>query len=202
MEILHTCLRCFAEKGFHQTSMRDLCGVLKLSPGALYRYFDSKEAIVEAFIEADRQKWQEIFSQITEATSFVEALETIHAVGSNEMDGPEGRLMISMWNQIAAEAMINEAVTERMHRHYETFTKKLEDLIRRSQKSGEISHEAAPRVLAMWVVASFDGLIIRYGFDPRMNWKTLSRQFKELILQSLGIMPLSIKRKNKRSQKR
>jgi AcrR family transcriptional regulator len=53
-EILVTAARLFAEQGFHATSMRDLCAALSMSPGNLYHWFPSKQAIIAAFVEADR----------------------------------------------------------------------------------------------------------------------------------------------------
>lgn len=53
-QILQAALRCFARSGFQQTSMQDICRKAKLSPGAVYLYFASKESIVEALAEAGR----------------------------------------------------------------------------------------------------------------------------------------------------
>ncbi len=55
-QILQAALRCFAHNGFHQTSMQDLCREARLSPGAVYLYFESKESIVGALAEAGRSQ--------------------------------------------------------------------------------------------------------------------------------------------------
>src|SRR3954454_20910517 len=47
-EILDAAATCFTRRGFHQTTMQDICEESKLSPGAVYRYFRSKEEIIEA----------------------------------------------------------------------------------------------------------------------------------------------------------
>jgi TetR/AcrR family transcriptional regulator, transcriptional repressor of aconitase len=47
-QILDAALACFSRRGFHQTSMQDIFDESGLSPGAVYRYFKSKEEIVEA----------------------------------------------------------------------------------------------------------------------------------------------------------
>jgi AcrR family transcriptional regulator len=47
-QILDAALVCFSRRGFHQTSMQEIFDESGLSPGALYRYFKSKEKIVEA----------------------------------------------------------------------------------------------------------------------------------------------------------
>jgi TetR/AcrR family transcriptional regulator, transcriptional repressor of aconitase len=47
-QILDAALVCFSRGGFHQTSMQAIFEQSGLSPGAVYRYFKSKEEIVEA----------------------------------------------------------------------------------------------------------------------------------------------------------
>ncbi len=46
-EIIIAAMQCFAEKGFHSTSMQDVCRAISMSPGSLYRYFSSKDEIIK-----------------------------------------------------------------------------------------------------------------------------------------------------------
>jgi AcrR family transcriptional regulator len=66
--ILDAATRCFARKGFHQTTMEDIGREAGLSPTVAYRYFDGKEDIIIATIghSADR------LAQLLEATQRVE----------------------------------------------------------------------------------------------------------------------------------
>ena len=47
-QILDASSACFARQGFHQTTMQDIRPEAALSPGAVYRYFASKEEITAA----------------------------------------------------------------------------------------------------------------------------------------------------------
>jgi len=49
--ILETALRLFRERGFEETTMRDIAAACGLSLGAAYHYFPSKEAIVLAYYD-------------------------------------------------------------------------------------------------------------------------------------------------------
>ena len=55
---------CFVRSGFQGASMQQICAEAGMSPGALYRYFPSKEAIIEAICEADRAEDAELFASI------------------------------------------------------------------------------------------------------------------------------------------
>ena len=46
LQILDAASRCFAKKGLHRTTMQDICKKARLSPGAVYCWFPSKQAII------------------------------------------------------------------------------------------------------------------------------------------------------------
>jgi AcrR family transcriptional regulator len=50
-QILDTALALFRERGFEETTIRDVAGAAGLSLGAAYYYFKSKEAIVAAYYD-------------------------------------------------------------------------------------------------------------------------------------------------------
>ena len=49
--ILEAAEKCFIESGFHAASMAHIAQTADISPGLIYRYFDSKALIVKAIIE-------------------------------------------------------------------------------------------------------------------------------------------------------
>ena len=51
--ILAAARTCFVRDGFHATSMQDLLAEAGMSSGAVYRYFSSKDAMIEAIAEAN-----------------------------------------------------------------------------------------------------------------------------------------------------
>src|ERR1700751_3352503 len=53
-EILSAAQRCFVRSGFHGASMQEICVEAGMSPGNLYRYFPSKEALIAGIAERDR----------------------------------------------------------------------------------------------------------------------------------------------------
>jgi AcrR family transcriptional regulator len=49
--ILSAALTLFAERGFHGTAVPDVAGLAKVGAGTIYRYFDSKEALVNGVFQ-------------------------------------------------------------------------------------------------------------------------------------------------------
>ena len=52
--IIEAAERAFVRNGFHAATMQHVADEAGMSPGNLYRYFPSKEAIVEGLCEVDR----------------------------------------------------------------------------------------------------------------------------------------------------
>lgn len=63
-EILDTAIALFCEKGYEKTSMADIALKMKVAQGLCYRYFPSKEALVEAAVE---QYAERLASQVAKA---------------------------------------------------------------------------------------------------------------------------------------
>ena len=62
--ILNAALECFREKGFEQTTMRDVAARAGMALGAAYYYFKSKDALVMAFYQ---QTHEDLGPKIDEA---------------------------------------------------------------------------------------------------------------------------------------
>jgi AcrR family transcriptional regulator len=50
-EILHAALRLMHDKGYERMTIQDVLTDLQMSKGALYHYFDSKQALLEGIVE-------------------------------------------------------------------------------------------------------------------------------------------------------
>lgn len=62
-QILKASMRCFRKRGFHQTTLRDIAAEFGMSVGHIYNYFESKEAIIEALVENNVTRFNEMVSQ-------------------------------------------------------------------------------------------------------------------------------------------
>lgn len=63
-EILRAIRHIFVEKGFDGASMQDLARASGMSVGNFYRYFRSKNAIIEAMVAHDLGEFQQDFAEI------------------------------------------------------------------------------------------------------------------------------------------
>ena len=68
--ILDAAKACFLRFGFQGASMNQICAEVGMSPGALYRYFPSKEAIIAGICERNRADAAESFLAVSNAPDF------------------------------------------------------------------------------------------------------------------------------------
>src|SRR5262249_32260773 len=71
-EILRTALKCFARRGYHETTMDDVVGEAGLSKGALYQYFKGKE---DLFRGLRRVQLEELQRRLENAFTGVEGVK-------------------------------------------------------------------------------------------------------------------------------
>jgi len=98
---------CFVRSGFQGASMQQICAEAGMSPGALYRYFPSKEAIIEAICEADRKEDAKIFAAMLSAPDVAEGF-TRAAMMHMRYISETG--IAPLFAEMRAESMRNEAV--------------------------------------------------------------------------------------------
>jgi TetR/AcrR family transcriptional regulator, repressor for uid operon len=105
--ILEAAKVCFVRSGFQGASMQQICAEAGMSPGALYRYFRSKEAIIEAICDADRAEDAKLFASILSNPSVVDGVVQGAMAHIRQLHETSAAPLFA---EISAEAMRNPAV--------------------------------------------------------------------------------------------
>ena len=105
--ILDAARICFLKSGFQGASMGDICAAASMSPGALYRYFPSKESLIEAIIAADKEADAKILADIAKAPSIIDGIATGLLAHANQVHKTG---MAPLFAEIYAESMRNVAM--------------------------------------------------------------------------------------------
>jgi AcrR family transcriptional regulator len=164
-EILDAARRCFARTGFHQTSMQQICTEAGMSPGNLYRYFPSKEAIIAGITERDRA---EVGMQLADAqftTDFFatfEALARHHFVERTEDD-------VALCAEMMSESRRNPAISKIMNEFDTEVRERLVTMLRGAQERGDISREADIGAAVEMLLVIADGVWLRRAVDPTFD---------------------------------
>jgi TetR/AcrR family transcriptional repressor of uid operon len=162
LEILDAAQRCFARSGFHGASMQEICAEALMSPGNLYRYFPSKEALIAGICERNRAEVAESLLAVDRAPGFFEGLAVLarhHLVERAEEEA-------GLCAEIMAESRRNPEIA-RLHAALELDIKThLVDMLRRAAARGEISAAADLDGAATMLMVLADGMSWRRASDP------------------------------------
>jgi TetR/AcrR family transcriptional regulator, repressor for uid operon len=155
--ILEAAKTCFVRSGFQGASMQQICAEAGMSPGALYRYFSSKEAIIEAICEADRAEDAKLFASILSNPNVVDGMVEGAMAHIRHVHQTNAAPLFA---EICAESMRNEAVAatclQNMERVFEVFRGYLGGAIER----GEIDPPVDVETLLHTIMAIVHGMAL------------------------------------------
>jgi TetR/AcrR family transcriptional regulator, repressor for uid operon len=175
--ILDSALACFVRGGFHATTMQMICSEAGVSPGALYVYFDSKEALIAGLCERDRAEFAERFATLATAPDFLKALTAIGEHYFINEAAEKQRFVVEM----GIEATRNPRIAEIFMGVDKYCNDAFEALFRRLESEGRI----APLVDIPTLVKVFnvfgDGMFWRRAIDPDADVGTVLPIIVELI---------------------
>lgn len=153
-EILDAAGRCFVRKGFQGATISSICAEAKISPGHLYHYFASKEAIIEAMAKARLEATAQFFSKAVDGT---DVLATILAGVEASMAGARHTGQ-EMRIDMLAEAGRNPAMAKIIEENSKALQAQISDFLRKGQASGQIDPGLDPVVTAGVMLSISDGL--------------------------------------------
>jgi len=73
-QVLEAAAACFRRSGFHGASMSEISKEAGMSAGHIYNYFDSKDAIIIAFVEEDMERVSTMISDLETRADPLQAL--------------------------------------------------------------------------------------------------------------------------------
>jgi AcrR family transcriptional regulator len=163
--ILDAASACFGRQGFHRTTVQDICREAALSPGALYVYFNSKEALIAGLCERDRAAFAQRFADMAAAPDFFEALREL---GRHYFeDDPVERQRVAI--DMGLEATRNTRIAEIYGSVDDFCLSSFEQLFTRLEKEGRIKPDVDVATLARVFQIMGDGLFWRRATDTNFD---------------------------------
>lgn len=155
--VLDAAKACFVRSGFQGASMQQICAEAGMSPGALYRYFPSKEAIIEAICEADRAEDAKLFARVLQNPSVVDGVvegAMSHMRHMHETDAAP------LFAEIYAESMRNDVVGVTCLENMELVQEMFQGYLAAAIERGEIEPVVELNVLLPSLMAIAHGMAV------------------------------------------
>jgi TetR/AcrR family transcriptional repressor of uid operon len=184
-EILAAAERCFVRSGFHGASMQDICAEAGMSPGNLYRYFPSKEALVAGIAERDRAEVAQEFARADLSRGVFAVLEEI----ARHHFAKKPNEQVLLCTEVMAEARRNPDIA-RISAAFDADVKKwLGDLLRAGVERGDVPAgvDLDGAVTMLMIIA--DGLWWRRALDPAFDPATMVSMFMDITRHMLRADP-------------
>jgi AcrR family transcriptional regulator len=147
-QILAAARTCFLRNGLHTTSMQDLIREADLSIGAVYRYFKSKNEIINAIAEIVAGGITALLEEIVAIQPplpLPEAMSRVLDVIDVQV-GPDGNFPLAV--QVWAEATLDPAIGEIVRQRYIGMRAVFEIMARHAIESGELPPDTDPGAVA------------------------------------------------------
>lgn len=164
--ILDAARTCFSRSGFHRASMQEICAEAKMSPGGLYRYFASKDAIIEAIADEEHLAARRVLEILQGPGSLHDRLLKCGLAYIGRM---RNRRAIQMMLEVYVESMRNSAVGEAFARCEQENQRLVDQVFAAAKATGELHPDADVETMMMTLAAFADGVVLRMGLNPEYD---------------------------------
>jgi AcrR family transcriptional regulator len=180
-QIIDAAYRCFARKGFHQTTMRDIYEEAGLSPGAVYHYFEGKHEIIAASFDFDYERSVALFEAARESQDPLGALSNLLSFLFRGLKDATafgaGRVNVQGWG----EALVNPSLLETVRRVLSIYRDVTTQIIRRAQATGQIDAALDPAAFGNTLISLYYGLELQLALDPALDVDAYAAAVRALL---------------------
>jgi AcrR family transcriptional regulator len=196
-EILAAAQRCFVRAGFHGASMQDICAEAGMSPGNLYRYFPSKEALIAAIAERDRAEVAQHFARADLSLGLFNVLEEMARHYFTKW--PMERVLLC--TEVMSESRRNPELARISAAFDADVTRRIGDMLRQAAERGDIPGDLdLDRVITMLMFIA-DGLWWRRALEPDFDPATMIPTYMDVVRHLLHARPKALQDQNDDQQR-
>jgi AcrR family transcriptional regulator len=181
--ILDAAEKCFIDSGFHAAGMARIAQTADISAGLIYRYFDSKAAIVEAIIA--RQLESETNRVIDQIACTDDMCTAMLDVFDRWRRGNDPKMNTGLLLDLMAECTRDPKIARLVRNNDRAVEERLAHAVERlAQLRGGKLTSAEARGRAILLQCLTEGLACRAARDPGLQ----RRAFKPALEQIVGVL--------------
>jgi AcrR family transcriptional regulator len=182
-QIIEAAVSCFRRRGFHQTTMAEICAAANISAGALYHYFGSKAEIIGAIVEEEREASNAAFLRTTEEKGLIEGLCSGCAEFFRKLtEGGDGALFAD----IVAESIRDDVISKQLLASDERGVALMASAVKAAQARGEIDPTLDPESAAHTLACAVEGIGLRRALMRDADARVAEAQFRAFLERYLS----------------
>jgi TetR/AcrR family transcriptional repressor of nem operon len=183
-DILNAGLKVMFQTGYQGASVRDICAAAGAPQGSFTNHFRSKEAFVQEVLDRYFADLKTVVSQALNDQS-----RTPRQRLKRYLDIISGRLQGAKWNRgcligdLSLEASLqSKLLRKRLEEIFSEWRAPFAECIAEAQAAGEIDSKFEPTDLAEFLLASWEGAILRMKVEGR---PTALERFKNIVFETV-----------------
>jgi AcrR family transcriptional regulator len=187
MEILQAGIELFARRGILATTMNELARAIRMTPGALYWHFPTKEDLLLAALEELHRRFIGEFTEIVtegrkwpakkQLVAFLERTRTFLRYH------PVHGIFYGML--VAESANNNPRVAEGIRDALKLYGGVLAGIVRYGQKKGELRDDINPDSFAHAVLAAHMGMVVHQQLFPDVTYDSMCDGYDIPMLEGI-----------------
>jgi AcrR family transcriptional regulator len=187
-EILDAARRCFVRSGFHAASMQEICAEAGMSPGNLYRYFESKEALIAGIAARDQAEVSGEFAAVDLSAGLFPVLEGLAHHHFSER--PDEQVL--MCTEVMAQARRHPEIGAIIQNFHDDVRRWLRELFEAGKKRGDIPADVDldPVITMLMLIA--DGVWWKRALQKDFDAKAVLPLFMDIIRHMLRARPKAV----------
>jgi AcrR family transcriptional regulator len=184
-QILTSAWECFAEKGYSETTVREIAKRMDASTGVIYNFFKGKEEILEAIQGWSIENNKQIFGQMGQKGSVREAIAEFFR--NNFECGPVEEVKKSSRANISllSEAVKKEKIKAMFSSSYDFMEENLAGFFKEGKKRKEIISNMDPTVMAGFLIALLLGLQLQLALIDRLGNRAYIENIKKMLFANI-----------------
>jgi AcrR family transcriptional regulator len=190
VEILEAAITLFARRGFLATTMAELAKAIRMTPGALYWHFPTKEDLLLAAIEDLHQRFlNEFVDLLSEHRKLTAREQLISFLNRSQQFLRYHREYGIFFGMVAAEsAEANDRVADAIREKLDIYVQVAAGIIRYGQKKQEFRTDVDPLHTAHGVMSAYMGLLVHQNlFRSTLAYDPVVAALDKLVIS--GIAP-------------
>jgi AcrR family transcriptional regulator len=180
-QILEAAWECFVEKGYRDTTMREIARRLDASTGVIYTYFKGKDQILEAILaeslERNRQRFAEAGRSVGNAGVVQQLLRSYLECCPVEVLKQSAQGNLGLW----AEALKQDQIGRAVSGYLGGLRDSIAGMVRSSITAGRLPAGLEPDVMAGFYLAFYLGLEVELALVAGLDSPQYIDSIKKLL---------------------
>jgi AcrR family transcriptional regulator len=174
--VLVSAWKCFSRQGFHTTSMDDIIAETGMSSSSVYRYFRSKDELIDAAAEESLSRTYLLLTQLASGDPVPSPTEALQAMLGALQERQQGEYDLTKISMLSwGEALRRPSMQEFAYHFYAKVTGAFTSLAQRWITAGYLPDDADPEAIAALYVTLMPGFIVMSHLYELPSADVLSR---------------------------